>query len=94
MYPDRPPIDLVATHHRRKILQSSALGFGAIALRALLAETEPPLGNNATLRAQDNLDSHPLLPKTPHFAPRAKRLVFMFMKGGPSHIDTFDPKPL
>src|SRR6186997_1494295 len=30
----------------------------------------------------------------PHFAPRAKRVIFLFMKGGPSHLDTFDPKPL
>ena len=35
----------------------------------------------------------PLAPKTPHFAPRAKRVVFLFMHGGPSAIDTFDPKP-
>ncbi|MDB4755873.1 MAG: DUF1501 domain-containing protein [Pirellulaceae bacterium] len=36
----------------------------------------------------------PLAAKKPHFAPRAKRIVFLFMKGGPSHVDTFDPKPL
>jgi hypothetical protein len=37
--------------------------------------------------------TNPLAPKKPHFAPRAKRIVFLFMKGGPSHVDTFDPKP-
>jgi hypothetical protein len=35
-----------------------------------------------------------LAAKTPHFEPRAKRVLFLFMKGGPSHVDTFDPKPL
>lgn len=39
-------------------------------------------------------ESNPLSAKSPHFRPRAKRVVFMFMKGGPSHVDTFDPKPL
>ncbi|MFN7731294.1 MAG: DUF1501 domain-containing protein [Pirellula sp.] len=38
--------------------------------------------------------SNPLAAKLPHFAARAKRIVFLFMKGGPSHVDTFDPKPL
>jgi hypothetical protein len=36
----------------------------------------------------------PLAPKKPHFPARAKRIVFLFMKGGPSHVDTFDPKPM
>ena len=35
----------------------------------------------------------PLSPKPPHFAPKAKRVIFLFMQGGPSSIDTFDPKP-
>src|SRR4029450_12693723 len=35
----------------------------------------------------------PLSPKPPHFAPKAKRVIFLFMQGGPSRIDTFDPKP-
>ena len=38
--------------------------------------------------------ANPMAPKQPHFAPRAKRVIFMFMHGGPSHLDTFDPKPL
>src|SRR5947208_16792158 len=36
----------------------------------------------------------PSAAKAPHFEPRAKRVIFLFMKGGPSHLDTFDPKPL
>src|SRR6478672_1016291 len=35
-----------------------------------------------------------LAPKAPHFAPRAKQVVHLFMNGGPSHVDTFDPKPM
>src|SRR5207302_6194024 len=37
--------------------------------------------------------NNPLAPKAPHFPPRAKRVIFLFMNGGPSHVDTFDPKP-
>jgi hypothetical protein len=64
---------------RRTILQQSAAGFGLLGLRALLAaeSTAPNL----------------LAPKPPHFAPKAKRVIFLFMHGGPSSIDTFDPKP-
>ena len=64
-------------------LRSAGGGFGALALAALLAED----GLLAS-RAAD-----PLAPKKPHFAPTAKRVIFLFMSGGPSHVDTFDPKP-
>ena len=48
---------------------------------------------NALLRA-DNLNvPSAVSPKSPHLAPRAKSCIFLFMEGGPSHIDTFDPKP-
>ncbi len=75
-------------HTRRTLLKSSAVGFGYLALSAMLAN-ESQQGN---ARASDSLN--PLAAKPPHFAPRAKRIVFLFMKGGPSHVDTFDPKPL
>lgn len=65
---------------RRRFLQTSACGFGSIALSALLTE-------NA--RAEAN----PLAPRSPHFAPRAKRVIFLFMAGGPSQHDLFDYKP-
>ncbi len=68
---------------RRELLQQSATGFGALALASLLAE-QPTSALAAGLGA----------PRPPHFAPRAKRVLFLFMKGGPSHVDTFDPKPL
>jgi len=66
--------------YRRQLLQSSASGFGWLALQGLLgAETSV---------------ANPLLAKQPHFPARAKRVIFLFMKGGPSQVDTFDPKPL
>ncbi len=66
---------------RRAALQGAAAGFGWLAASALLAEE--------TRAAAEN----PLAPKKPHFPARAKRVIFLFMKGGPSHVDTFDPKP-
>ena len=68
---------------RRTLLQQSAGGFGGLALSAMLAE-------QGLLASAPN----PLAAKKTHFAPRAKRVIFLFMKGGPSHVDTFDPKPL
>ena len=67
---------------RRSILKRSAVGFGHIAFSAMLA--------NET--SADNDDWNPLSPKQPHHLPRAKRVIFLFMKGGPSHLDTFDFK--
>ena len=67
---------------RRHALQSMACGFGYLALAGLAAERA--FGVNA----------NPLAPKVPHFKPRARRVIFIFMQGGPSHVDTFDHKPL
>ena len=67
---------------RREALHRSAVGFGALALGSLLGETASADGSDAP-------DS-PL----PHHPPRAKRIIFLFMSGGPSQVDTFDPKPL
>lgn len=72
---------------RRQLLRESAVGFGYLALASLLAE-ETAAATPPTTRSAD-----PLAPKDPHFAPRAKRVIFLFMKGGPSHVDTFDYKP-
>jgi hypothetical protein len=71
---------------RRSLLQQSACGFGALALTDLLGAAAP------TARARSV--EGPLAPRRPHFAPRAKRVVFLFMHGGPSQVDTFDYKPL
>ena len=69
---------------RRAMLRNSACGIGQIALAAMLAN-----GTRASSVALDN----PLTAKQPHFPARAKRIIFLFMWGGPSHVDTFDPKP-
>jgi hypothetical protein len=71
---------------RRELLSRSGMGFGALALQHLLsgtaaAEQSSPSGIN------------PLLPKQPQFPATAKRVIHIFANGGPSHLDTFDPKP-
>jgi hypothetical protein len=74
--------------NRRQMLHRSAVGFGWLAASALLAEDAL-----AAEKQRAGGRKGPLAPKTPHFAPRAKRVIFLFMKGGPSHVDTFDYKP-
>ena len=71
--------------NRRSFLRNAGGGFGAIALASLLAD-------DGNLFAEE-ASRDPLAPKKPHFEPTAKRVIFLFMSGGPSHMDTFDPKP-
>ena len=71
---------------RRQMLQRAAGGFGAIALRGLLDEDA-----QAGIRP-DAADT--LLPRAAHHTPKAKRVIFLYMTGGVSHVDSFDPKPL
>ena len=80
--------DLFPLYHRREQplsrrawLRAAGLGLGTVGLTSLLA---------AESSAQDL--ERPLAPRAPHYAPRAKRVIFLFMHGGPSSIDTFDPK--
>lgn len=75
------PASTTPTLNRRGLLRRSALGFGWLAAASLLAEENQS--------AQAKSQSLPL----PHARPRAKRVIFLFMKGGPSHLDTFDYKP-
>jgi len=72
---------------RRELLQRTGIGFGAIGLASLLGDT-----GALTAHAADSIN--PLEPKLPHFAAKAKRVIHLFMNGGPSHVDTFDPKPM
>lgn len=69
---------------RRELLKQSSCGFGYLALAALASQAAEQTSQNRS----------PLAPKAPHFTPRAKRVIFLFMSGGPSQVDTFDPKPL
>src|SRR5262245_35891926 len=71
---------------RRELLLRGGAGFGALALSYLLRD------NPAF--AQAPAAANPLAPKPPHLPPRAKSVIFLFMEGGPSSIDLFDPKPL
>lgn len=73
------------TPSRRELLCRLGGGFGALALNTVLASE---LHAETVARA-----SYTLEPKAPQFRPRAKRVIFLFMNGGPSHVDTFDPKP-
>lgn len=72
---------------RRKFLQHCGMGLGGLALGSVLGQA---LGLQAGA-AETNLN--PLTPKAPHFPVKAKRVIHLFMNGGPSHVDTFDPKP-
>jgi len=69
---------------RRAALRDAALGFGYLAFSSMLSDAA---------RADQSARA-PLVPRRTHFPPRAKRVIFLFMKGGPSHLDTFDYKPL
>jgi hypothetical protein len=75
---------------RRDLLFRSAGGFGGLALSALLAQ-DGALAAPATPKVPAALN--PLAPRRPHFTTPAKAVIFLFMVGGPSHIETFDPKP-
>jgi hypothetical protein len=70
---------------RRELLRQSGGGFAALALAGLLAEES---------RASAPDPRNPLASRPPHFPAKAKRVIFLFMHGGPSQVDTFDPKPL
>jgi Protein of unknown function (DUF1501) len=66
---------------RRTFLRDAFCGFGSLALAALVR--------------QDQARANPLAPRAPHRPhPRARAVIFLFMAGGPSHLETFDPKPL
>src|SRR5213593_3137260 len=72
---------------RRELLRMSSAGFGSLALAGLLGEEAHGAG-------VDPSAADPLAPRQPHFQAKAKRVIFLFMHGGPSQVDTFDYKPL
>ncbi len=77
---------------RREFIGNIAGGFASLALTGLLS-TDGFLDSQAF--AEDSVTPYlnPLAPKLAHFTPKAKRVIFLFMYGGPSHVDTFDYKP-
>ncbi|MES1213276.1 MAG: DUF1501 domain-containing protein [Singulisphaera sp.] len=78
---------------RREFLWQAGGGFTSVALAGLLSQ-DGFLASQS--RAADGVTpfANPLFPKPPHFAPKAKSVIFLFMYGGPSHVDTFDYKPV
>src|SRR5437899_377653 len=70
-------------YSRRDFLTNAGSGLGGIALASMLSA-------DGLLAAAP---ADPLRPKEPHFKPTAKSVIWLFMEGGPSHIDLFDPKP-
>lgn len=76
---------------RREVLSRIGGGFGALGLAGAFANAG--LLNGVARGSEGAIPANPLAAKPPHFEPRAKRVIFLFMNGGPSHVDTFDPKP-
>src|SRR5215471_1269745 len=73
---------------RREVLSRLGGGFGGLALSALFAENLP------TFAGEVKPAAHDLTPRRPHFQPRSKAVIQLFMHGGPSHVDLLDPKPM
>jgi hypothetical protein len=71
------------TRTRREFVRDAFCGFGGLALASILQEEQARAG-----------PPDPLAPKSPHLPARAKSVIFLYMAGGPSHLETFDPKPL
>jgi hypothetical protein len=70
---------------RRELLHACGMGLGALAFAQLSGQS---------VIADDKAFANPLAPKPPHFTPKVKRIIHLFMNGGPSQVDTFDPKPM
>jgi hypothetical protein len=77
---------------RREFLWETGAGFTSVALAGMLGD-DGFMNNQAVAADGVSKFVNPLLPKDPHFAPKAKSVIFLYMYGGPSHIDTFDYKP-
>ena len=82
--------DLDASPTRREMLLRCANGFGAVALAGAAAATRRSAASSATAPEETG----PLAPRPPHFPAKARSVIFLYMDGGPSQVDTFDPKPL
>ena len=72
---------------RREFLRRAGNGFGLVALAGLLNQEK------LFVQASNAADANPLAPKPPHFGAKAKSVIWLFMNGGPSHVDTWDYKP-
>jgi len=75
------------------MLKTLGTGFGYVAFAGLAARSVLAADQSHGKPSGGPSDASLLLPKKPHFPPRAKRIIFLGMEGGPSHVDTFDYKP-
>src|SRR5213593_3113399 len=80
---NKSPEHIRWTRTRREFIRDTFCGFGSLALASIVHQEQVRAGVLS-----------PLAPKASHRAPKAKAVIFLFMAGGPSHIETFDPKPL
>ena len=90
-------MSLEVTNHfagRRRWLQRSGLGIGSLALTSLLKDQGLLHAVDSDATNFESIAGSSLVARKPHFAPRAKRVIHLFANGGPSQIDTFDPKPM
>ncbi len=78
---------------RRHWLKSASAGFGYLAFADLLTRQARAEHPTDSASINETANSNPLAVKSPHFPARAKRIIFLCMRGGPSHMETFDPKP-
>src|SRR5262249_58612593 len=78
---------------RRHFFRECGVGVGKIALASLLAETFAGRAVAAPVANAPGSPVNPLAPRRTHFAPRARRVIHLFMAGAPSHLDLFDYKP-
>ncbi len=84
---DKNPLFLDPRLSRRELLRRASNGFGAMAMMALL-------GREGQAAGPESPGAHPLAPKAPHFPARAKSVIFLFMEGAVSQVDSFDHKPM
>jgi hypothetical protein len=82
-----------AIYSRRDMLRFCGTGFGMLGLASLLSEEAAAAPGSPLLAKEGVGGGSPLAVRQPMYTPRAKRVIFLFMSGGPSHVDTFDPKP-
>jgi hypothetical protein len=78
---------------RRELLRRSGMGLGMLGLAGVL-DGAGVLATKASAGQSEDGYQNPLAERPPHFPVKAKRVIHLFMNGGPSHVDTFDPKPL
>jgi hypothetical protein len=79
--------------NRRQFLGRCGMGMGGLALAQLMGGLDMISAQRASAQSQP-MSLNPLEVKSPPWPARAKRVIHLFMNGGPSHVDTFDPKPM